>query len=482
MPATRTDAPAVATTSHGLFGRGLLYVLAWSGQLIISTLISPFLTHILPRSDFGVLSAAIALFQLVAVLATFGVDQALEIQRVEDGTDDRRGRGLLATGMGLVFAVVAVLAAWSPWWAPALGFTGHQSMVYLTLAWTAPGAAVLMVLALLQAEDRLAQFMCVSVVSTVIGQFIGLGLVLGVDRSAEMYGVGVVVAQWCALLLGVFWTRPRLAGLIDYETTTLALRLGVPLVLAGLCDFVLTAGDRFIIQRAFGSGEVARYQVAFVIGNAVTLVLLFTNRAWLPRFKAILDEDERWRVIGESRDGLYWLLGWCLLAITVAAPPMLRVFVTDDYRPGPLALIVYLVGLSALPVAAGAASSRMLLTVRLSAPLAWSSAVAVVVKLAVTFALLNAFGLAAAALGTVAGLVGQALYLRWAVVRRHGPMPSSRSSIGFVIAMMVLAGVSTTLPQSTIWNVGRLVFGGLCAVPLIGALRTLQQPQNLPDP
>lgn len=475
MTTAPADAPPVeGAASRGLFGRGLLYVLAWSGQLLISTLVSPFLTHLLPRSDFGVLSAAIALYQLVAVLATFGLDQALEMQRVEDGADDTRGRGLLATGIVFAFTVIAIFLAFSPWWGPQLGFTGDRHMVYLALAWTAPGAGVLMVLAILQAEDKLARFMCVSVVSTVSGQFIGLGLVLGVHRSAQMYGTGVVIAQWSALLLGVFWTRPRWRGIADLATTRIALRLGIPLVLAGLSDFVLTAGDRFIIQRALGPGEVARYQVAFVIGNAVTLVLLFTNRAWLPRFKSILDVEERWRVIGESRDGLYWLLGWSLLAVTVAAPPMLRVFVTSDYRPGPLALIVYLVGLSALPVAAGAASSRMLITVRASAPIAWSAAIAVVVKLVVTLVALPVLHLAGAALGTLAGLSAQTLWLRRSVVTLHGRMPSSRSSLAFLLAMMVLAGGSTYLPQTTGWNIARLLFGVACVVPLLSSLRTLQ--------
>ncbi|NYJ75666.1 lipopolysaccharide biosynthesis protein [Allobranchiibius huperziae] len=482
MTAAATDAPAVdATATHGLFGRGLLYVLAWSGQLLISTLVSPFLTHLLPRSDFGVLSAAIALYQLVAVLATFGLDQALEMQRVEDGADDRRGRGLLATGIVFAFVVITAFLVLSPLWGPALGFTGSRHMVYVALAWTAPGAAVQMVLALLQAEDRLARFMTVSVVSTVSGQFIGLALVLGVHRSAQMYGLGIVTAQWAALVLGVIWTRPRWRGIADLATTRIALRLGIPLVFAGLSDFILTAGDRFIIQRALGPGEVARYQVAFVIGNAVTLILLFTNRAWLPRFKSILDVEERWRVIGASRDGLYWLLGWALLAVTVAAPPLLRVFVTPSYHPAPLARIVFLVGLSSLPVAAGAASSRMLITVRRSAPIAWSAGIAVVAKLVVTFALLSSLHLEAAAIGTLAGLSAQTLWLRRSVVALHGRSPSSRTSLGFLVAMMLLSGGSTYLPQSTWWNVGRLVFGMLCVVPLLMSLRTLQGRSSDPD-
>lgn len=475
-----TDAPTAEKeeTADGggrLFGRGLIYVLGWSGQLLVSTLISPLLINLLSLSDFGVLASAIALFQLLVVFATFGLDHALEIQRVEDGGDDTKGRGLLATAIVFVFAVLLAFLVTSHWWAPVFGFAGNRQMVYITIAWTAPAAAVFMILAILQAEDRLARFLIVSVVSTVSGQILGLGLVIWVQRSAETYAVGLLAAQWTALLLGLWWTRPRWRGIADTVTTQIALRLGTPIMLAGVSDFVLTAGDRFIIQRLLGPGEVARYQVAFVIGNAVILILAFTNRAWLPRFKKITDVQERWRVVGASRDGLYWLLGWSLLAVTVATPPVLQVITPPDYRPRSLVVIVYLIGVAVFPVAAGAASSRMLITTRRSTPIAWSSAMAVIAKVVVTFLLIDTLGLAGAALGTLAGLSAQTLWLSRAVRAEHGPMPSSRSSLVFAAGTVAAAGASVYLPQSTSWNIARFAFGLLCLIPFYRALRALQR-------
>ena len=451
----------------------MLYVLAWSGQLIFATLVSPVLTHVLPVRQFGVLAAAIALFQLLVLLSSFGLDQALEMQRVED-TDGTRARGLLATGIASVLVVVGVCALTSRWWAPAFGFTNENGMVYLTLSWAAPGACVLMILAFLQAEDRLAQFMTISVLSTVGGQALGLGLLFGVETDVNIYTLGLILAQVSALIIGCFWTRPMLRGILSTSVTQRALRLGIPLALAGISEFVLTAGDRFIIQRFLGSEQVARYQVAFVIGNALTLLLIFTNRAWLPRLKSIVDPAERWIIIGASRNGIYWLLGWALLAVTVASPPLLTVFVPASYDRGPLTWIVFLVGISALPVAAGGAYSRMLITVRSSSPIAWSSAVAVIVKLIVTAALLGSLGLSGAALGTLAGLTAQSLWLRHAVVRAHGTLTASRASLVFFLVAIVVAGGTTQLPQTPTWNIIRLVMGIACAIPLFLALRALQ--------
>ena len=456
-----------------LFGRGMLYVVVWSMQLIVGTLVSPVLTHVIPKAQFGTLAAAIALYQLLILVSVFGTDQALEMQRVED-SDDRRSRGLLASGVVFAFVATGFAALTSPLWATAIGFDGPGGLPTVTLLWTAPGAGCLMVLALLQAEDRLLRFCTISILSTVGSQLLGLVLLFTVHRSALTYAWGGAIGNAAALVVGLWWTKPRISGLKDSETLRRALLLGLPLLLSGLADFVLNAADRFIIQAAFGPSQVARYQVAFTVGNAITLVLLFTNRAWLPRLKSIVDVDARWRLIASSRDGVYWLLGWALLAITVASPALLRIVAPADYDQQSLSIVVFLIGMSALPVAATGATSRMLITIRVSHPIAWSSAAALIVKLVVTFALLRPLGLRGAALGTLLGLVAQAVWLRVAIRNRHAPIPSGRPVVAFLVACSALAAVSTFLPQSTDWNIGRMIVAVLCAVPLLHSLRALQ--------
>ena len=131
-----------------------------------------------------------------------------------------------------------------------------------------------------------------------------------------------------ALLLGLLWTRPRWVGIADTTTIRRALSLGIPLVLASMAQFVLTAGDRFAILRG-SARRMARYQVAFVIGDVMALLIIFTSRAWLPRLKSIVDQRERWQVISERATACTGA-GSALLGVTVSSPVLLRVF-----APGP---------------------------------------------------------------------------------------------------------------------------------------------------
>ena len=167
-----------------LFGRGMLYVVIWSMQMIAAVVVSPVLAYTLPVAGFGSLSAAIALYQLLIVVTVLGLDQALEMQRVED-SDRTRARGLLAAGLAIDAVIVGCIALLAPFWAPALGFSSF-TLVLITLGWTAPGAGVLLVLSLLQAEDRFARFATVSLISTVGSQVVGIGLLFAWERTPEV--------------------------------------------------------------------------------------------------------------------------------------------------------------------------------------------------------------------------------------------------------------------------------------------------------
>lgn len=459
-------------SGNDLFGRGMIYVLIWSMQMIFATVISPILVRTLSKAAFGSYAAALALYQLLVIVIVFGLDQALSVQRVEDG-NDLRARGLVATGFISSITVTVLAGVTSMWWGPVLGFSSHQ-LLLLTLGWVLPGTAVLLILSLLQAEDRLLRFSIVSLLSTVGSQLTGLALLFALGRTAEIYAIGAVVGQFSALIVGLIWVRPRWRGVLDLESTKHALRIGIPLVMASLSEYALSAGDRFLIQRQLGADEVARYQVAFTVGNVVTLLLTFTNRAWLPRLKSIIDPEERWKVIGASRDGVYVLAGWAAFGITIAAPALLRIFAPESYGLDSLLLIVAVIGLGALPVAAAVASSQQLVTIRWSTPLAWGAATAVAVKAVATIVLMPVCGIDGAAIGTLLALLAQAVVLRFAVSKRHGVAHSSPRVLAFMAFVVSCCIASVLLPQTLVWNIIRFGVATACLLPFWLALRRLQ--------
>lgn len=466
-PVAPVPVPAPAPTSpeppaeSRLFGRGLLYVVVWSLQLVAGTVVSPVLAHLLGVSDFGALASAQAIFQVVSVLALLGLDQALVLQHAEDG-DARAARGLVAVGLVVSFVATGAALVSVPLWAGAAGFGPDHDLLLVVLLWTAPSAAVQVMLALLLAEDRFRAFATTSIVSAVGGQVIGLTLLLTLGGGALTYAWGSVISQTLAMLLGLVLTRPRLRGLVDRGVTRRAIAFGVPLALASLAYFVLNAGDRIVLQRLLGPDAVGRYQVAYVVGSSVILMLSFTSNAWAPHFARMRDAVERTALAVRSRDEIYRLLNPVVLAITLVTPFAMPILVPASFDPTSLVVVVWVVALTAYPATAGGASGRLLTIERKAGTIGVITAVAAAVNVGLNFVLVPLLGILGAAVATViAYSVLSALQLRVLPTRaswRGAPAPLLWS----VLATVVVAGASTLLPQTLEWNLGRVVVALAC--------------------
>ncbi|AMM22027.1 hypothetical protein AX769_20090 [Frondihabitans sp. PAMC 28766] len=471
-------------TNSGLFGRGLLYVVVWSLQLLGSTIVSPILAHLLGPTQFGSLATAIALYQVLSVVALLGLDQALVLQRAEDG-DARDSRGLVAVAVVISFLVTALALLTSPIWGGALGFTAEPKLVILVILWTGPSAAVQVMLSLLIAEDRLRTFSIVSVLSAVGGSFVGLILLVTIPGSdAITYAWGGVVCQFLAMFVGFAVTKPRIRGLWQWKVTGRAITLGIPLALGSLAYFVLNAGDRVIVQRDLGATEVGRYQVAYVVGSAVILLLNFTNSAWTPQFARLRSEVARYALAMRSRDELYRLLMPITLAVTLVSPLALRILAPASFKPNDLTLVVFIVALTAFPVAASGATDRLLIVQRRGKTLGALAGVAAVVNIAVNLVLVPIMGITGAALATlVAYSVLAILQLRalrgWrrgSTGRRAATKPPWRGPSAtitlMIFASVLVAGASILLPQTLAWNLGRTAAALACLPWFLVRLRS----------
>ncbi|MBF4615987.1 lipopolysaccharide biosynthesis protein [Curtobacterium sp. VKM Ac-1376] len=466
-----TGSVAVRKGASVLFGRGLLYVVVWSMQLVVSSLISPVLAHLMPPSEFGVLASAIALYQALVVLAVLGIDQASVLQRAEDG-DDRRARGLLAVGMVTASLVTVVALTTIPVWADAAGFIGNHPLLLVAVLWTGPAAIVQISLALLVAQDRIRIFAVTSLLSSIGGSIIGLGLLTWVHADATTYAWGGVVAQGVAMVIGIAATRPRLAGLFDHATTARAFRLGIPVALGNLSYFVLNAGDRIVVQRLLGPDEVARYQIAYVVGSAVILLLTFTNQAWAPHFAALRDAVARRQLAMHARDELYKMLGPVLLAVTLVSPVALPVLAPASYRVQELSVVVFVVAITAFPVVASGATGRLLLVERRGVAVGVIAAIAGAVNIGANLLLVPVLGIAGAGLATVVAYVILAAMQLLALPDRREWRGPGRRIVLTTLAALTVAAASLLLPQDALWNSVRVAGVVACLPWFLRRLKT----------
>lgn len=479
LPATADTDPSASAPAEGgasvLFGRGLLYVAVWSLQLLSALIVSPVLAHLLPPGEFGQLASAIALHQVLVVLAVVGLDQVLVLVRAELG-HDRPARSLIAVGLVLACVLTVVAAVTAPVWSEQLGFTGSARILVITIAWTPPAAGIQLVGVLLLSQDRLKAFSVVSILSSIGGQLVGLGILLGSgSRLASSYASGNLVTLLLTLVVALVLARPRWRGIGEGDLVRRALVLGLPLMISSLAVYVLNAGDRLVIQRLLGAAEAGRYQIAYTVGNLAVLLLSVTSGAWAPRIAAIRDEAARWVMIGAARDGLMRLMAPVMLGMTLGAPLLLVIVAPASYAPSDLLVVVFLVALAAFPVLVGTATGRALITLRRTREVAVAAIAAAVVNIVLNLVLVPHWELSGAALATVVAFATQAGVQRLALMRR-ATLPRMRVRIWLPAALAVTVSAATlVLPQSLGWAVGRAAVALLCLPWLLHLLRSLRQ-------
>ncbi|MGA3146694.1 MAG: oligosaccharide flippase family protein [Acidimicrobiales bacterium] len=445
-----------------LFGRGLLYVVIWSLQITVLTVISPLLAHLLGPGQFGRVSAAIALHQVLMVVAVFGIDQAVVLAHSEGSheNDNSEARGLLAVSMCIAALVTTLVYVTGGLWAGELGFGGFNGVVIPTVLWTAPAGACLAMLGFLRAEDRLGAFTAVSFVTAVCGQILGIGLILLGHRTALDYAWGGVIAQCAGLAIGIAVCRPRLAGLVSFEPLWRAVRLGFPVVLGGLAIFVVNAGDRFVLQIDLGPAATGRYQVAFTIGAAASLLLTFVNQSWAPSIFAIREEEERWKVVARVRDESLAVIAPVLLGLIVVVPVLLPIVAPADFHTSSLRLVTYFIALATVPIVISASCTRILLSCRKPRAIAIAAGAASVVTIAVNVALVPVWGPLGSAIANLIAFSCQALVLTVAV-RPITQLPAPPRRVVWTLAAIAAIGLGALyLPDSD------LMVGARCAALL----------------
>jgi O-antigen/teichoic acid export membrane protein len=392
------------------------------------------------------------------------------IQRAEDG-NSRASRGLVAVSFMVSAVVMGLAAATEPWWASALGFAGATDVVWMTLAWTAPAAPVLMMVTLLLAENRLRPFALLALTATTGGQVVTLGFVLvGAPRPA-VYLEGAVLITVISLVLGTVLTRPRWAGIRDTAVTTRALRLGLPMAMNAIAGYVLNAGDRILIQRILGPIEVGRYQLAYTIGYVVVVLMFYVSDSWTPRFAELRDSRERMALHGTSRNSLYRLLAPTVLGVGLAAPVALRIVAPTSFGPQTLSIVVVLIAVSAVPVAAGGAIGRELLTQRRGRAIALSAVAAAVANVGLNLVLLPLWGILGAAVATLASFSLQA-GIKFAFLPRKAQWPRTPVSLwATIIGSCAFAIASTFVPDTPLLMGVRFVVAIACVPWLLVELR-----------
>jgi O-antigen/teichoic acid export membrane protein len=458
-PVTNGDhETAVQTAVSHLFGRDMVYMVAWAAQLLMTALLTPVLTRLMLPSQYGRAMALNAVMEVQFVILGFGLYNGA--QRAFARHDEDVARRVLTVATAMAVAGGAVFYVAGPWWSPLLGLGSFDAAVKLAVIWAVLNAVTKTPLGLVRARDQLRWFVGASFAQSIFAQILAVAFVLLEGRSARGYMLGQVVGQFVAVAVVLAVVRPRWVSRVDRALLTRLVRFSLSLLPASLAGFVIGDSDRLIIQAKLGGATLARYSVASNIGGFLAIALGSLAGIWVTRLFAIEDEHVLRDVVGVTRDGICQLAAGCSLVVAAVSPILLALWSPAGYKRHSLLLATTLVAVQAIPTAAGSVYSQAMIVHGRAKAVAAVAVSTAVLNVLLNFLLIPQFGINGSAAASLLDLTYWAAMYHWLL---GAGRPGVRAGPGVVVLGLIALTIGSTALATHGWLLGLRVAAAVVA-------------------
>ena len=463
------DHPAATKALRAMFTRDFVYLGVSVLQVVLVALVTPILTRRVGVGEFGQLTLAIVVAQVLG--ATFNLGLPFVAQKVfaeKDG--DRRSRGVLAISAVLVVAASLVVVLAAPAWGPAVGLDRVLD-ARLAALWAACFALTMTSLAMLRSRDKLRMAIFVAALQSVGAQAAGVLLLYWWAPTVTSYLCGLIIGQGAAALIGLLALRPVWSALAAIRRYGPIFLFSLPMVPQQLSGYILGLGDRVVIRHVLGSAAVGRYSVAYNVGSLGFILLVFLGWAWMPRIYAVADRVARFRLLASSRDMMNLLLIPVVCGLAAGAPVVLEVWVPQSFHPAELTPIVAIIAICTFPFGQFQANLRALMSEGRTGRAAVATLVAAAVNIGLNVVMVPFLGITGSAIATVLSYALCARLVRPPVSSGLQVPAASvllRTLIGGAVVVTLAIGV---LPTSPVWLAIRLAIGAVALIAFAWLLR-----------
>ena len=466
MADTATRSPVREALRH-LTGESLIYGIGQVSGRAVNLLLVPVLTRALTPQAYGVADLVLAYSQTALLVLVFGMDSALARHFYDE--PDREARIRMASS-SLVFRIVTGVSA-----ALLLGFgiiplaapllAGEAYRKYLTI-----GAITLpFTLLTLYANDVLRvtfqakKFVALNFIQTVSVLVFSLYLVIARDLGVVGVLYGKLGGDVLTAALGLVLCRHTIGRRFDGAILRRMLGYGLPLVPAALAYGLITAADRFALQRTRPLEEVGVYAVGMKFFALVTMGVAAFQLAFGPFAFARARDPSAPRLY--ARVFLLYMAVACLGALVAGAfaPEIVRILAPSSYA-GAAAPALWLTFAAVLQGAYTIGGLGLGLAHR-TVLVAWAAAGAVLVAAAANALLTPRLGPVGAAMATFAAHAASAAIVTLTSQRVY-PLPhrGGRLTAIVAIALALALALQRWAPEGAVGVAVRLAVAGVYAV------------------
>lgn len=335
------------------------------------------LSHVLSQVEFGTYGLTIAIANLLAVVFTFGLHASAGRWYFDRETDKFRRLvfTILVSNAVMTIGLAFLLDLFGERLFDAL-FTELRYVPYGRLAVVIGVAMTLtnLPLAVLISQRRTTRVVALTIAVTL---FPMLGVVLGALSTGDLAGVvwgyagGAMLVGLLSFSLALSMARPG----FEWGELRGALAYGLPLVPHLVAHWLLSLSDRYLLEHFHGVAAVAPYHLAYLFGQAVSMLGVAVNKAWYPLYTRQMTEIDRlaqeegstfdsrpgparppkegaiaeqWAAVRRKARSVAGLLFAAGTGVAIWGEELLRPLVPDGYESSPAMILPIVLGTTAL--------------------------------------------------------------------------------------------------------------------------------------
>lgn len=433
----------------------------------------PLYTRVLSPSEYGRLAVILTITTAASILFSFGLELALFRNFFQFASDPSRQRRLVSSLWAFLIAapLVAALvltAAVAPWLSsdslvrPSELAIGLFAAAIFVAATTVP-------LSLLRAQQRMRDYLKLSVIFTGATSVATLALVVGFDAGVRGWLIAMLLANLAAFAAAVRIVPWRPPEPFDRGLVRDGLILGLPLVPHFLGHWALFLADRALLSGIVSTAAVGVYTLAATLALPAQLLVQALGQAFMPSYAAAAtSESERAALPGVVSVQAVTVLALCLV-VALLGPSLVSIAAPASYG-GAVPLIPWIalgyafLGLYSIPMCA--------LSLREGrTKFVWIATVgAATTNLALIYLLVPTYGIEAAAIASAVGYLVLLLAIGW---HSRSPMNPVRYEwarllrAAGVIAVVYTAAILTTDATGIVSAMMRVAWLAVAAVALV---------------
>lgn len=288
-------APTSATTVRGNLRAASVYATATALRGAIGFLLLPLYTRVFTPAEYGRLAIILAITSAATIAFSFGLDFALFRNFFRLSSDKSAQRRLvnslwmflIVAPLGVALAVIVVVAPQLPSTAIiqpeelAIGLIGAAVFVSAS---TVP-------FALLRAQQRLRDYVKLSVVFTASSAIVTLIIVVGLDAGVRGWLLATLIANLIGFVAAVRIIPFRLPRPFDSGHVRNGLALGLPLIPHFLGHWGLLLADRAVLGGIVSSAAVGVYTLGATLALPALILVQALGTAFMPSYAAAAASD-----------------------------------------------------------------------------------------------------------------------------------------------------------------------------------------------